>query len=178
MGQRKAVSESTKAAVLLEAGNKCANPVCRHVITLEIHHIVWVRDGGGNEPSNLLALCPNCHALHTAGHIPPHAIRVWKGLLLALNTPNRNDVDVLLHLHRTENDSFGQHVRYSGEALLTLAGLLNAGLIATESAQASSGGMGHPPFSSFVVRLTDRGKLLVEAWLKGDEARLKAALSR
>ena len=67
---RQPIPRSTRELVLLEAGYKCANPVCRHILTLELHHIVWVSHGGGNNLDNLLALCPNCHALHSAGHIP------------------------------------------------------------------------------------------------------------
>ena len=33
---------------------------------LHVHHIVPVSFGGGDEPSNLVVICPNCHALaHT-----------------------------------------------------------------------------------------------------------------
>ncbi len=30
-----------------------------------MHHIVEVNDKGPNEPYNLIALCPTCHALYT-----------------------------------------------------------------------------------------------------------------
>lgn len=173
---RRQVSAHTSELVLLEAGYMCANPTCRQVLTLELHHIVWVRDGGGNEPSNLIALCANCHARHTRGYIPGGAIRVWKGMLISLNSVNRSNVDLLLHLYRMEQNSLGKEVRYSGDALLQLAGLLNSGLANTGSAQASSGGMGLPPYSSFEVKLTARGTALVEAWLQGDEQRYLSAL--
>ena len=44
-----------KREVLMEAGYKCARPVCHNVIVLQTHHMLYVSDGGGNEPSNLLA---------------------------------------------------------------------------------------------------------------------------
>ena len=154
----------------------CGNPQCRHILTLELHHIVWVRDGGGNEPRNLIALCPNCHSLHTAAHIPSEAVRVWKAMLLFLTAITRSNVDHLIHLHRQAQNSFGKCVRYSGDTLLLLAPLLNAGLIETGSAEASSGGAGFPPYSSFEVHLTDVGRDVVEAWLAGDEARFNAAI--
>ncbi|WP_170762421.1 HNH endonuclease [Ruegeria lacuscaerulensis] len=28
---------------------------------LEVHHKVWLSEGGADEPSNMVALCPNCH---------------------------------------------------------------------------------------------------------------------
>jgi len=79
---------ATRQIILMEAGYKCANPSCRHILTLELHHIVWVKDGGGSDPENLIALCPNCHSLHTNGYIPTEAIEVWKSLLVSLNNPN------------------------------------------------------------------------------------------
>jgi hypothetical protein len=98
MAKRRKISETIRQVVLLEAGYKCANPTCRHVLTLELHHIVWVKDNGGNQPDNLLALCPNCHSLHTTGHIPAQAILTWKSLLTSLGNPNRAAVDLLLVL--------------------------------------------------------------------------------
>ncbi len=136
--KRKTIPPATKQLVLLESGYMCANPRCRHILTLEIHHIIWVRDGGGNEPSNLLALCPNCHALHTREHIPQEAIRTWKGMLIALNSINRNSIDILIYLYRQHNNFFGRHIRYSADTALQLAGLINSGLLEIASATIAS----------------------------------------
>ena len=90
---------SVRDEILREAGYKCANPTCRNILTLQLHHIVWVRDGGGNNATNLIALCGHCHDLHTQGHIPASAIRHWKGLLHALNHAfNKESMDLLLYL--------------------------------------------------------------------------------
>ncbi|MGH8769775.1 MAG: HNH endonuclease [Burkholderiales bacterium] len=112
LGSRRSVPAHTRQLVLLEAGYMCANPRCRHILTLELHHIIWVRDGGGNDPANLIALCPNCHSLHTLGHIPKEAVRVWKAMLVSLNGVNRASIDVLIHLHRMEQRSYGKNIRY------------------------------------------------------------------
>lgn len=173
--KKRRVPSATRQLVLLEAGYMCANPTCRHILTLELHHTVWVKEGGGNEPSNLLPLCPNCHSLHTAGHIPHEAIRVWKGMLLALNSTNRANIDTLLHLCRQSRDHVGKHIRYSGDTLLHLAGLINAGLVETAGARIKLGGEG-PLYSSFMLRLTDAGLMLVRAWLAGNEAQFNEAL--
>ena len=45
---RATVPAATRTAVLMESGYKCGNPACRNILTLGLHHIVWVRDGGGN----------------------------------------------------------------------------------------------------------------------------------
>lgn len=167
--RREPVPSHTKALVLLECGYMCANPRCRHVLTLELHHIHWVRDGGGNSASNLLALCPNCHALHTQGKIPHQAVRVWKGMVQSVNNTNRDNVDIILHLEKMEKSNIGRSIRYSGESLLRLAGLLNSGVVEILSGQAASGTGGSPPFSAFEIKLTPLGCSLVEAWLQGDE---------
>lgn len=86
--RRKKLALPQKHDLLMEAGYRCGNPRCPVILVvhiLEDHHIVHVSDGGGNQPSNLLALCPNCHTLYHHGQINREAIRHWKGLLLALN---------------------------------------------------------------------------------------------
>ena len=176
-GGPRRVSQATRQIVLMESGYKCANPNCRHILTLEIHHIKWVRDGGGNKPENLLALCPNCHSLHTQGHIAQEAIRVWKGMLLTLNNPNRESADILIHLHRQGQSSSGRNTRYSGDALLQVAGLLNAGLLEASSSQSSTGAAGAVPQSSFRLVLTEKGLVLVDAWLSGDEEQYESSVA-
>lgn len=172
--RRKPIPASVRDEVLREAGYKCGSPACRHVLTIEIHHIVWVKDGGGDEASNLIALCPNCHALHTKGHIPQTAIRHWKGMLVALNHAfSKESMDLLLFLYHRK----GSHW-YSADGVLKFAGLIAADLVGFGS-QVSSSIMKNPawvPTSSHQVHLTEKGKLLVEAWIKGDEDRYKEAL--
>ena len=133
---RKRIPDPVRNLVLLEAGYKCANPTCRHILTLELHHIVRVKDGGANNPESLLALCPNCHSLHTQGHIPAHAIRTWKSLLLALNSANHVTADLLLMLAADEErvasgdrKTVAPRFRFTGDGLPALAGLLSSGLI-------------------------------------------------
>jgi hypothetical protein len=95
-----------KLQVLAESGYMCANPRCKHILTLELHHLEWVRDGGGNEPSNLIALCSNCHDLHTRGHIPKNALDAWKQMLLLVNgSLDRESLDILLFLYKFEKKS-------------------------------------------------------------------------
>jgi len=151
----------------MEAGYRCGNPACGHILTLDIHHIVWVKDGGGNDLSNLLALCPNCHALHTRGDIPPEAIRHWKGMLVALNHAfDRSSMDLLLFLYKPRFSG----TYYSADGLLRFAGLIAAGLVQEGSAVGGGLVMGNNVSTSVhQVQLTERGRLLLEAWLEGDE---------
>ena len=173
---RKKIPPHTSQLVLLEAGYKCANPTCRHVLTLELHHIEWVKDGGGNEPSNLLALCPNCHSLHTSGHIPRLAIETWKSLLVALNSANRGTADLLLMLAADEEriaaaddpKAVPPPFRFTGDGLPALAGLISSEIIEISNRYSGHNAWG-PSMPSFEVRLTDKGKTLVGAWRTGGD---------
>jgi len=114
---RRPVPVGVRRRVLLEAGYKCAVPTCFERLTLEIHHIVWVRDGGGSVPANLIALCPTCHALHTRKHIPPSAIRDYKRRLEQLfRGDGRRRIgprprDRARHVNLLDNGSFEKGLR-------------------------------------------------------------------
>jgi hypothetical protein len=169
------ISPATKREVLLEAGYKCARPVCHNVIALQIHHMVYVSDGGSNDPSNLLPLCGYCHDMHHAHHFSAEAIRVWKGLLVALNQAfDRKSIDLLILLYKQFSGT-----SYTADGVLWFAGLIAAGL-ATFGMQQGGGsslaGGGFP--SVHQVVLTEKGKLLVEAWLSGDESKYRVAMSK
>jgi hypothetical protein len=182
---------SVRHDLLMEAGYKCGNPACRNILTLDVHHILYVSEGGGNQPSNLLVLCPYCHSMHHAGNIPVEAIRLWKGLLLALNQSfDRHSRELLLFLQQTR----GQEIWYSGDGLLQFAGLISAGLVKfktekryayTQATNTKWAGMDvchspipHSPTIVIHVELTEKGALFVEAWMQGDEARFRELVSK
>ncbi len=181
---RKSLSQTVRELVLMEAGYQCANPTCRHILTLDLHHIVWVRDGGTNDPDNLLALCPNCHSLHTSGHIPQRAIHTWKQLLVSLNSASRITADLLLVLYEEEQrvdraedaSKVPPPFRFTGDGLPALAGLITAGLLAISKRYLGAGTFG-ASMPSFQVRLTDKGRRFVQAWLEGDPTRVNDVLS-
>jgi hypothetical protein len=188
---RKKIPTHVQHGLLMEAGYKCGNPICRNVITLELHHILYVRDGGGDGPENLLTLCPYCHAMHHAGHFPVEAIRHWKSMLLSLNQAfDRGSIDLLLYLCVTH----GKEIWYSGDALLRFAGLIAAGLVGFNTEKL----YGHTPTTSgeyagiptifhgtayelgmkVELHLTERGIRLVEAWRTGNEDKYRQLISQ
>lgn len=70
-------SASARRAVLLRSRGHCENPHCagqpeERTDTgdpiLEIDHINDLARGGPDIPSQMIALCPNCHAIKTRGH--------------------------------------------------------------------------------------------------------------
>jgi len=68
--------ESARRAVLLRSGGHCESPRCTgepqditdagHPI-LEVDHIQDLAQGGPDHPEQMIALCPNCHAIKTRG---------------------------------------------------------------------------------------------------------------
>jgi 5-methylcytosine-specific restriction enzyme A len=69
-------SKVARRAVLLRSGGRCENPRCagdvRDVTVsgepiLEIDHIHDLALGGRDHPAQMIALCPNCHAIKTRG---------------------------------------------------------------------------------------------------------------
>ncbi|MEV6207208.1 HNH endonuclease signature motif containing protein [Kitasatospora sp. NPDC051914] len=69
-------SASARAAVIRRSGGSCENPSCAghpsELTTagepiLQVDHIHDLGKGGADLPWNMIALCPNCHALKTYG---------------------------------------------------------------------------------------------------------------
>jgi 5-methylcytosine-specific restriction protein A len=69
-------SDAARQAVLLRSEGRCENPGCTgdiHDVTdsgapiLEVDHIHDLALGGPDEPAQMVALCPNCHAIKTLG---------------------------------------------------------------------------------------------------------------
>jgi hypothetical protein len=75
-----------------------------------------------------------------------------------------------------------EKVWYTGDGFLKFAGLVAAGLVEVAESQFSVGvryGNGppsSPPTTAVRVELSGKGKLLVDSWLKGDEAQYRAAV--
>jgi phage FluMu protein Com len=65
MPVKRRVSEPVKKIVAARQNWRCAD--CDKLLSAayQVDHRVALADGGTNAPSNLAALCPNCHALKT-----------------------------------------------------------------------------------------------------------------
>ena len=126
-----------------------------------------VADGGGNEPGNLLALCPNCHALYTRGTISRDAIYSWKLMLISLTHAfDTNTIDDLLFL-TTPNM---QNLKVSGDGVLKFSRLVAAGLAQFRLF------MQNGPIVLYEVSLTPKGAQLIDAWKTGNREAVANAL--
>ena len=93
---------------------------------------------------------------------------------------DREAIDLLLLL-----DDFFVHDRLhlTPDAVLKFAGLITAGLVATtnwfRSEEALKGGPDRLTMNLVLLQpsLTEKGRLLVDAWKRGDREAVKAALS-
>lgn len=123
---RTTIKPSLRREVLAEAGYRCAVPTCRTILAIDLHHIIELEEGGPDELSNLLALCPTCHALYTRGTISKDAINVWKTILVALNHAfDEESISNLLFLKKTESNP----VPVSGDGVLKFSHLIASGLV-------------------------------------------------
>ena len=168
MAKRKAVPLDIKKQVLHEAGYQCSNPVCRTILTLDIHHIDYVSDGGENTADNLLALCPNCHSLHHKKQIPIESLRTWKMFQMSLNEAfDRRSINLLITIARQKC------IDMSGEGVIECSSLIASGLASSKiflHAQGPRGNRaGMPVKSIYKVELTEKGRLFYDAWMKGDQ---------
>ena len=180
-------------------------PTCRNILAIDMHHIVEVKDGGPNEQSNLLALCPTCHALYTRGTISREAIYAWKTMLITLNQAfDRETISNLLFLHHTwkkltlkvaedtitrgkgeilEDEQGNRTLHYTSRLeetkILLISGdgvLKFSHLIASGLADYVIVYNSYNHMPMYHVTLTDKGKKIVSAWFSGNQQAIREAL--
>lgn len=163
--ERQKLPTKTREFLLTECGYRCAVPTCRTILALDMHHIWEVNAGGTDDPANLIALCPTCHALYHRGNISSDAIYTYKAMLVAISRAfDLDTVDRLLFLNMIPPD----HLVVSGDGLLHFSRLIAAGLAEFEL-KANNAGL----LVTYTVNISDKGRLIIEAWKSGDRMRLK-----
>lgn len=164
---RQHIPESVKRQVLIESGYRCAVPTCRNILAIDLHHIIEVKDNGASDPSNLLALCPTCHALYTRGEIGKEAISAWKTMLVGLNSAfDRESITNLLFLKKLSENV----LCISGDGVLKFSHLIASGWVSFVIK------MQNGPLLLYEVRLTDKGNRIIDAWFGGNREDVKNAL--
>lgn len=164
---RKAIPNQTVIGVLTEAGYRCAVPTCRTILAIDIHHMVEVADGGGNDRSNLLPLCPTCHALFHRGEISRDSIYAWKSMLVSLSHAfDHQTIDDLLFLATPQ----AVNLRVSGDGVLKFSRLVGAGLADFQLL------MQNGPLVLYRVGLTQKGAQLVSVWHSGNREQVRELL--
>lgn len=167
--ERKRLPVQTRELLLTECGYRCAVPRCGNILALDMHHIWEVQAGGSDDPSNLIALCAYHHDMYHRGHITSDSIYTYKAMLVAISRAFDIDaVDRLMFLHGCNKD----FLVVSGDGLLHFGRLIAAGL-ATAELKANNNWQ----IVTYSVNLSDKGRLIIEAWRQGDRMRLKKLIS-
>lgn len=105
METRPNIPAELRRRVLVEAGHRCAIPVCRH-IDVDVHHIEPWADCHAHEYDNLIALCPNCHRRAHRGEIDRKSLRLYKfNLRFAHDKFSQLEMDLLFELNLLPPDS-------------------------------------------------------------------------
>jgi hypothetical protein len=163
--ERTKIPLNTKMIVLTEAGYRCAVPRCRNILALDMHHMYQVAHGGGDSPSNLIALCSYCHDMYHRGNISTESIYAWKSMLVAISRAfDLEAIDSLLFLEPLQED----FLIVSGDGLLHFARLIAAGLANVEKEGDNNGLL-----VTYAVNISEKGKMLISAWRAGDRDKLK-----
>lgn len=166
--ERDKLPTDTRVIVLTESGYRCAVPTCRNILALDMHHIWEVSAGGGDDPANLIALCPTCHALYHRGTIRAESIYVYKAMLVAITRAfDLEAIDKLLFLASCKRD----FLIVSGDGVLHFSRLIAAGL-ATADMKANN----NYQLVTYAINLHEKGRQLIEAWKQGDRVRLKEVM--
>jgi len=130
-----------------------------------MHHIWEVSAGGSDDPSNLIALCPNCHALYHRGTIKQESIYVWKAMLVAITRAfDVEAIDKLFFLESCTRD----FLVVSGDGLLHFARLIGARLASVDLKANNNWQL-----VTYSVNISDKGRQLVQAWKQGDRKQLR-----
>lgn len=159
----------TRVIVLTESSYRCAVPRCRNVLALDIHHIWEVSAGGGDDPSNLIALCPYCHSLYHLGTIKAESIYVYKLMLVSITKAfDVEAVDRLLFLESCKQN----FLVVSGDGLLHF-GRLIAGGLATVTQKSNNNWQ----IVTYTVNISEKGRHLIQAWKQGDRTKLRKVMS-
>jgi hypothetical protein len=133
-----------------------------------MHHIDEVSHGGGDTTANLIALCPNCHRLYHLGTISRDSIYAYKAMLVAISRAFDLDaVDRLLFLSECKKD----FLILTGDGLLHFARIIAAGMASVEQKANNNW-----QIVTYAVNISDKGKLLIDAWRQGDRTKLKQVL--
>ena len=166
---REDIGLKTKTLVLTEAGYRCAVPTCRGILLFDMHHIWEVSEGGGDEASNLIALCPTCHALYHRGKISIESIYAWKAMLIAIGRAfDVQTIDRLLFLDSLDHD----FLIVSGDGLLHFDRVLAAGFAIVDQKANNQFQL-----VSYSVNITEKGKMLIAAWKDGNITQIENALA-
>lgn len=159
------IPNELERALMLEAGYRCAVPICRMAHPLHIDHIDDYAKVLRHEFSNMIVLCANCHGLKGEGprRLDRKALRQLKASLSIVNG-RYNDIErrILEHFIDSGPDTY---IALPGAEILYGYLVKDAVIVPDDRAQASLSVAGltgvNDHFITRGYRLTDYGRQLV-----------------
>lgn len=76
-GESPSLTSDETEMIIHRVGTICCYPNCKETISLDVHHIVPRHEGGTNNASNLIVLCPKYHRLADRGAIPRRRLKMY-----------------------------------------------------------------------------------------------------
>jgi len=169
MALRPSIPAAVRREILIEANYRCAVPRCTSAVAIDVHRID--DDTSNNDPSNLIALCPTCHAAFHRKLYTVEAIRFWKLMLQQLNAAyDRNAINLLLMLAKLE-DAGWKKFEVTGDGLLPFSPLIASNLVKVSIFYRAAFDVAIPYYQ---LTLSDNGQATMKAWQEGDAAALPA----
>ena len=168
MKDRPPIPAAVERQVLLEAGHRCAIPLCQQT-PVEIAHIVPWTQVIKHTFDNLIALCPTCHTRYDSGGIDRKAMKQYKANLSILNG-RYGDLEqrILRHFADKPGD---YKIWLLGGLDILLMNLLKDGLL-IDTGQTNGVSFGNEDFeidAGKLYQLTAKGREFVQLWLAAKE---------
>lgn len=164
MENRPAIPADIKRKVLVEAGHRCAIPVCKQT-PVELAHIIPWSDVKEHTFDNIIALCPTCHTRYDKGEIDRKSISQYKANLSILNSRYGDFERRILEVFA--KDTGTNQIVLPGGLDIMLMYLIKDGMLVDTGQNSGVIISGMP--SQKLYQLTEKGRQFVNEWLSGAE---------
>lgn len=161
---RPSIPQELKRKVLVEAGHRCAIPICRQT-PVEIAHISPWEKVKEHTFDNLIALCPTCHARYDRGEIDRKAMQRYKANLSILNH-RYGDLEQRVLRAFAENPNMKQ-ILLPGVFDILLMYLLQDGYLIETEYKSGVIVAGVPAWRMY--ELTNEGREFIRRWVSAEE---------
>ncbi len=161
MSNREHIPKQLRRDILIEAGHRCAIPVCQNT-PVEIAHIISYSQVQKHEFHNLICLCPTCHTRYDRGEIDKLSMQQYKSNISVIN--HRYGSFEKRILKYFANNKQIEDIWLPGLHDIHVYYLLEDGLLFNTN---KTGGIIIAEVPSRVLyKITERGKEFIDKWVQ------------